>query len=228
MGYSARAIRRASSNPRLRWALAAFVFALSLSGCADCRFLAERCPQPIHPDAATEPRAAAAYRIGCPDVLAISFADTPDWNVLAAVDLDGRLKLESPGTVPAEGRTLNDVRADLARLAGVAADRVGVDLAAARSSRIFIQGPIRGRTDPLTSRRPAGNMKTPTPGARNSRRRLTQPPWVRGQVMLGTILLVARCCCDSPAAIRGPGLRRSLASKRGATWRAGFPSSLRG
>jgi protein involved in polysaccharide export with SLBB domain len=147
VGYHARANRRASTYPRRHCALGACIACLVLSGCADCRFLTQRCPQPDNPDAAASaPTPAAAYRIGCPDVLVVSFADFPDWNVLAAVDLDGRLKLESPGSVSAEGRTLNDVRADLARLAGVAPDRVAVDLAAARSSRIFIQGPIRGRT----------------------------------------------------------------------------------
>ena len=87
-----------------------------------------------------------AYRVGCPDVLDVSFADVPGWNALAAVDLDGRLPLQSPGSVRAEGRTLQEIRDDLARVASVPPERVAVHLAAPRSSRVFVHGPIRGRT----------------------------------------------------------------------------------
>jgi protein involved in polysaccharide export with SLBB domain len=45
-----------------------------------------------------------------------------------------------------EGLTLDEVRRDLAQLAGVAPGRVEVRLAAPRSSRIYLHGPIRGRT----------------------------------------------------------------------------------
>jgi polysaccharide export outer membrane protein len=117
------------------------------AGCADCRFLSQKCPQPPDPRAAADaPAPDAAYRVGCPDVLEVAFADTPAWDVFAAVDLDGRLPLESPGRPRAEGRTLAEIRDELARLAGVPPDRVTVRLAAARSSRIYLHGPIRGRT----------------------------------------------------------------------------------
>ncbi len=86
------------------------------------------------------------YRIGCPDVLEISFADRPEWDVYAAVDLDGRLRLEAPGQPTAEGRTLDSLRDELARLAGTDPERVSVQLAAARSSRVYVHGPIRGRS----------------------------------------------------------------------------------
>lgn len=88
----------------------------------------------------------AAYRIGCPDVLEITFADYPARDALACVDLDGRLPLEYPGSVLAEGRTLDDVRLELAAMAEVPSERVFVRLAAPRSSRVFLHGPIRGRT----------------------------------------------------------------------------------
>jgi protein involved in polysaccharide export with SLBB domain len=84
--------------------------------------------------------------IGCPDVLEITFLDYPQWNVLASVDLDGRIPLEFPGNPRVEGRKLDDVRNELARLAGVSPERVSVRLAAAQCSRIYLHGPIRGRT----------------------------------------------------------------------------------
>jgi protein involved in polysaccharide export with SLBB domain len=122
-------------------------FALLFAGCADCRFLSQACPQPRDPVAAAEtPAPDAAYRIGCPDVLEITFADYPDWDVFASVDLDGRLPLDHPGRPRAEGRTLEDVRHELAQLAAVPPDRVGVRLAAPRSSRVYLHGPIRGRS----------------------------------------------------------------------------------
>jgi protein involved in polysaccharide export with SLBB domain len=116
------------------------------TGCADCKFLKQTCPQPTNPATAAHlPAPDTAYRIGCPDVLEIAFADHPEWDVLAAVDLDGRIVLPKPGSPRVEGRTLEDVRHELARLGKVAPDRVTVRLAAARSSHVFIHGPIRGR-----------------------------------------------------------------------------------
>jgi protein involved in polysaccharide export with SLBB domain len=118
-----------------------------VAGCADCKFLSLKCPQPPDPQAAADaPAPDVAYRVGCPDVLEVAFADFPMWDVLAAVDLDGRLPLQSPGSPRAEGRTLDDVRDELARMASVPPDRVTVRLAAPRSSRVFLHGPIRGRT----------------------------------------------------------------------------------
>jgi hypothetical protein len=38
-------------------------------------------------------------------VLEVSFLDYPMWDVLASVDLDGRLPLEYPGNPRVEGRT---------------------------------------------------------------------------------------------------------------------------
>jgi len=95
--------------------------------------------------AAQTPAPDTAYRIGCPDVLQVMFADHPEWDVFASVDLDGRLALAQPGSPRVEGRTLNDVRHELARLAGVDPESVTVKLAAPRSSRVFLHGPIRGR-----------------------------------------------------------------------------------
>jgi protein involved in polysaccharide export with SLBB domain len=88
----------------------------------------------------------AAYRIGCPDVLEISFLDYPSWDVLVSVDVDGRLPLEHPGTPRVEGRTVEEVRLELARLASVAPERVLVRVAAVRSAQIYLHGPIRGRS----------------------------------------------------------------------------------
>jgi polysaccharide export outer membrane protein len=125
----------------------ALLVSILSSGCEDCKFLSHACPQPRDPKSAAEnPAPNAAYRIGFPDVLEVSFLDMPQLDVLVSVDLDGRLPLEYPGNPQVEGRTLEDIRHELAQMAGVAPERVVVKLAAARSSRIFLHGPIRGRT----------------------------------------------------------------------------------
>jgi protein involved in polysaccharide export with SLBB domain len=117
------------------------------AGCADCKFLSRKCPQPRDPQAAAErPAPDAGYRIGCPDVLEITFDGYPEWDAIASVDLDGRLPLDHPGELLAEGRTLADVRQELATLAGLPPERVALRLAAARSSRVYLHGPIRGHT----------------------------------------------------------------------------------
>jgi protein involved in polysaccharide export with SLBB domain len=117
-----------------------------LAGCADAHFLRRTCPPPADPQAAADaPAPDAAYRVGCPDVLEVAFPDRPEWDALASIDLDGRLPLEEPGSPRVEGLTVAQVRDELARLAGTPPDRVRVDLAAPRSARVYLYGPIRGR-----------------------------------------------------------------------------------
>jgi len=131
------------------YACAGLLSLLTLAGCADCKFLQKACPSPRDPNAAAEkPAPDAAYRIGCPDVLEVAFIDYPDRDALCAVDLDGRLPLgdDLSKCSRVEGRTLDDVRAELARLTGVPPERVTVRLAAPRSSRVYLHGPIRGRS----------------------------------------------------------------------------------
>jgi protein involved in polysaccharide export with SLBB domain len=75
----------------------------------------------------------------------VNFADHPDWDAVAVVDVDGRLPLEQPGKPHVDGRTLEQIRDDLAALAGCSPQRVSVSLAAARSASIVVYGPVRGR-----------------------------------------------------------------------------------
>ena len=141
-------VRIATAGPTRRaWARGVFALALlSAAGCGDARFLRHTCPPP--PDAkvaAERPAPVAAYQVGCPDVLDISFLDHPDWDSVVVVDVDGQLPLERPGGVRADGRTLAEIRADLAARAGCSPERVMVSLAAARSAHVVVYGPIRGR-----------------------------------------------------------------------------------
>jgi protein involved in polysaccharide export with SLBB domain len=117
-----------------------------LAGCANTQFLRRTCPAPPDPKAAAEaPRPSETYQVGCPDVLDVSFADRPDWDAVAVVDVDGRLPLDRPGKPLVEGRTLRQIRADLAALAGCPPERVRVSLAAPRSGQVVVFGPVRGR-----------------------------------------------------------------------------------
>ncbi|HUR52724.1 MAG TPA: hypothetical protein VMZ71_01240 [Gemmataceae bacterium] len=121
--------------------------ALLLAGCADARFLHRTCPQPSDPKSAAEvPSPDAAYRVGCADAVEVAFHDRPEWDAVAAVGVDGRLPLGDPGSPRVEGATLDEVRAQLAHLAGTTPDRVAVSLAAPRTARVFLHGPCRGRT----------------------------------------------------------------------------------
>jgi len=96
--------------------------------------------------AADAPAPDIRYRVGCPDVLDLTFADRPEWDAYAAIDLDGRLPLDDLRRPRVEGLTLSEVRSELARAAGLPEDSVSVSLAAPRSSHIYINGPVRGRT----------------------------------------------------------------------------------
>lgn len=135
---------------RTRWARAAqFAALLALAlvaGCSSTQFLRKKCPPPADPWVAAEsPRPTPAYLVRCPDVLEIAFRDRPDWDAVVVVDVDGRLPLDQPGNPRVDGLTLVQIRDELAAMAGVNADRVSVALAAARSGRVVVYGPVRGR-----------------------------------------------------------------------------------
>ena len=120
--------------------------ALLFAGCADARFLTRTCPRPADPKSAAEaPSPDAAYRVGCPDVIEVAFADRPEWDAVASIDLDGCLPLGDPASPRVEGQTLDEIRTHLAHLAGCPPARVTVTLAAARSGRVYLHGPCRGR-----------------------------------------------------------------------------------
>jgi protein involved in polysaccharide export with SLBB domain len=140
--------RSARARLRCRGRIAAAFAFILFAGCTNpsTQFLRRTCPQPANPKTAAEtPAPAADYRVGCPDVLEITFREHPEWDAIAVVDVDGRLPLAEPGQPRVDGRTLQQIREDLAALAGCDPERVNVSLAAPRSARIVVYGPVRGR-----------------------------------------------------------------------------------
>lgn len=113
---------------------------LLLVGCVGVRS-----PQPqagvVRSSAAVVP----AYTVGCPDVLAVRFAHKPQLDCLAAVDLDGRLPISETIRPQVEGHTLEDARLAAAAAAGCNPEGVSVQLAEARTGRVYLFGPERNR-----------------------------------------------------------------------------------
>lgn len=105
---------------------------LTSAGCAESRLC--HAPPPTLP-------LDADYRLGCGDVLDLTFADRPGWDAVASVGIDGRLPLGPLGGVPAEGYTLADVRAGVAAVAHLDPAQVAVALADARAGRVYLAGP---------------------------------------------------------------------------------------
>ncbi|OWK40432.1 hypothetical protein [Fimbriiglobus ruber] len=123
------------------------VIAVLPAGCADLRPL--RMPRDAEVVRAAytpvAPPAEPVYRVGCSDVLRVTFNDHPDWDCLACVGIDGRLPV-APGCVPlVEGGTVEDARVAVARVTVVDPDRVDVRLADARAARVYLTGPENGR-----------------------------------------------------------------------------------
>jgi protein involved in polysaccharide export with SLBB domain len=135
---------RAGTTRRGRFGVA-LLLALA-AGCSSTPFLRRQCPQPADAQSAGEaPHPSAAYLVRCPDVLSVTFRDRPDWDAVAVVDVDGRLPLDQPGSPRVDGLTLTQIRDELAGIAGMSPERVEVTLAAARSGRVVVYGPVRGR-----------------------------------------------------------------------------------
>ncbi len=119
--------------------------ALLLAGCADARVF--RGPPGAVPagSPADATVGAAAYQVGCGDVLEVTFADRPEWDCLASVGIDGRLPLGPAGSPLAEGATPEEVRAAVAELTQLNPAGVRVRLADPRAGRVYLSGPEAGR-----------------------------------------------------------------------------------
>ncbi len=78
-------------------------------------------------------------------MLEVQFLDRPEWDAVAVVDVDGTLPLEPLGNPFVDGLTLAEARAELAAIAGYPPERINVWLAAPRSAKVIVYGPIRGR-----------------------------------------------------------------------------------
>lgn len=94
------------------------------------------------------------YRIGCPDVLQVTFADHPEWDTIASVDVDGALPLGSLGKPRVEGTSLATAQAVIAESAKVAPEKVVVMVADPRAGRIYLSGPENERQRMIPYRGP--------------------------------------------------------------------------
>jgi protein involved in polysaccharide export with SLBB domain len=137
-------------------ALAATLIAATAVGCANPTFrrpvavsvAVASALAPTAVDSHSAPTTPAAYTLGCPDVLAVAFADHPHADYFAAIDLDGRLPLPAFADLDrphVEGRTVDEARLAVARAAGMDPSRVSVTLADPRTGRVYVHGPERGR-----------------------------------------------------------------------------------
>lgn len=118
-----------------------------LGGCTDAKML--RTPPPPE-----ELIGDAEYRIGCPDVLQVTFVDHPEWDALASVDVDGRLPLGPAGRPHVDAQSLATAQTIIATTANVAPERVAVVLADPRTGRIYLSGPENGRQRMIPYRGP--------------------------------------------------------------------------
>ncbi|CAN5640453.1 hypothetical protein BH11PLA2_BH11PLA2_15600 [soil metagenome] len=130
-------------NPDVLRTLIAVCVLPAFVGCAGLR--REQAPPPPFNDSVV-----AGYRIGCPDVLVVCFTDRPQFDVLASVDVDGRVYLPGIGKPRLEGLTTEEARSVIARTADVTAESVTVRVSQPKASRVFISGPDNRRTRMLT------------------------------------------------------------------------------
>lgn len=89
---------------------------------------------------------AAGYRIGCPDVLEIQFAEGVQPSVAVSVDVDGRVPLPGVGRPRVEGLTAAEAAAAVAALADLPDEAVTLRVAEPRSATIVITGPDNRRS----------------------------------------------------------------------------------
>jgi hypothetical protein len=123
-----------------------------LAGCGATRPVVRGTP-------ARPPAAADGYRVGCPDAVEVRFAGRPEWDAVAAVDVDGTLPVADARPRVA-GLTAAEAAAAVAAAAGLPADAVTLTVADPRSARVFVTGPAdrRTRTVPYRGPVPAADL----------------------------------------------------------------------
>jgi polysaccharide biosynthesis/export protein len=89
------------------------------------------------------------YRIACPDVLEVTFADRPQFDVQATVDVDGRLPLSGVGRPRVEGFTADEARVAVARTCDLPEASVAVRVVQPQAARVYVTGPDNRKTRAL-------------------------------------------------------------------------------
>jgi polysaccharide biosynthesis/export protein len=124
---------------RYSWLIAGFVMASA--GCTGLRHdshMPSRSP--------VVPAPIAEYRIGCPDVLEVTYAGKTEWDVLTTVDVDGRVNLPGVGKPRVEGLTADEARSMIAETGGMEMANVSVRVVTAQSKRVYVVGPDNRRS----------------------------------------------------------------------------------
>lgn len=125
---------------------------LALAGCAH-----GRCPyrslSAFAPAAPTD-TPLPVYHIACPDVLEVRLADKPNWDCLASVGVDGRVKVGPEAAVAVEGLTAEQARVAVAAVLGVDVAGVAVTVADPRAGSVDLFGPEANRHRAVAYRGP--------------------------------------------------------------------------
>lgn len=127
--------------------------ALALAGCASPRWatpptalaraeVARRVAfaAPADPDPATPD-----YRLACPDLLELRFADKPEWDCLSSVAADGTAGVGPTNRVAVQGKTVAEVRAAVAAALRLDPAGVTVRVADPRAGTVELYGPEQKR-----------------------------------------------------------------------------------
>jgi protein involved in polysaccharide export with SLBB domain len=122
--------------------LPALLLVLALAGCAHTRREVDR--RLLAGRGGEDPAVAAAYLVGCPDVLEVTVAGRPELACRAAVAVDGSADLGALGRLRVEGRAPARVAAEVAARAGAPAERVGVRVAEYNSQQVYLFGEVNG------------------------------------------------------------------------------------
>ena len=121
-------------------ALAVALLTLALPALTDCAATPQRAPIPPVPREA----AAAAYQVQIGDTLAVRLFDTPELNEDVTVRPDGRITTTLAQSVPAAGRTPEQVAAALRTIynAELREPRITVGVKAYAPVRVYVAGEV--------------------------------------------------------------------------------------
>ncbi len=89
---------------------------------------------------------ASEYRVGCPDVLAVTVANNGNWQRRpVSIGVDGRIELDKAGRLRVEGQTTAETGVMIASRLGVPVGLVRVDVAEYRSEKVYLFGEAAGK-----------------------------------------------------------------------------------
>jgi protein involved in polysaccharide export with SLBB domain len=113
-------------------------------GCVTNRAQIEQAVVAQRPSSTHSQQIASSYRVRCPDILQVDFANLPQYSGKKPIEADGRVDLGDAGRPRVDGETVPEIVRTLASVVGISPQSVRVTVAEYNSQFLYLYGSAAG------------------------------------------------------------------------------------